>query len=139
MGASDFSLEGKIALVTGGGRGIGAGIAASLAKAGADVVIADYTSELADEGAAAITDLGRRTLALKVDVRKPDSVNQMVDAIEGEFSRLDIAVNNAGIVSLGGIDELTYDQWNDVLDVNLRGVRSEWLSLGKAPPYPCRP
>jgi meso-butanediol dehydrogenase/(S,S)-butanediol dehydrogenase/diacetyl reductase len=117
-----FDLDGKIALVTGGGRGIGAGIAASLAKAGADVVIADYTTELADEGAGNISALGRGTLAVKVDVRKPDSVDAMIDRIEAQFGRLDIAVNNAGVVSLGGIDELTFDQWNDVLDVNLRGV-----------------
>lgn len=119
---ANFDLDGKIALVTGGGRGIGAGIAASLAKAGADVVIADYTTELADDGAGNIWALGRRTLAVKVDVRKPDSVDAMIDRIEAQFGRLDIAVNNAGVVSLGGIDELTFDQWNDVLDVNLRGV-----------------
>lgn len=122
MGEANFSLEGKIALVTGGGRGIGAGIAASLAKAGADVLIADYTSELAEEGATAITALGRKTMALTVDVRRPDSVNGMIDAIEKEHGRLDIAVNNAGVVSLGGINELSFDQWNEVLDVNLRGV-----------------
>jgi meso-butanediol dehydrogenase/(S,S)-butanediol dehydrogenase/diacetyl reductase len=66
--------------------------------------------------------LGRKTTAIKVDVRKPDSVNAMIDTIERDFGRLDIAVNNAGVVSLGGIEELTYDQWNEVLDVNLRGV-----------------
>jgi meso-butanediol dehydrogenase/(S,S)-butanediol dehydrogenase/diacetyl reductase len=122
MGEANFSLAGKIALVTGGGRGIGAGIAASLAKAGADVLIADYTNELAEEGAAAITSLGRKSMSIKVDVRKPDSVNAMIETVEKEFGRLDIAMNNAGVVSLGGIEELTFEQWNDVLDVNLRGV-----------------
>jgi meso-butanediol dehydrogenase/(S,S)-butanediol dehydrogenase/diacetyl reductase len=122
MDKSQFSLEGKIALVTGGGRGIGAGIAASLAQAGADVVIADYTSELAETGSAAIKALGRRSAAIQVDVRKPDSVNAMVDAVAAQFGRLDIAMNNAGVVSLGGIDELTLEQWDDVIDINLRGV-----------------
>ncbi len=122
MGEANFSLAGKIALVTGGGRGIGAGIATSLAKAGADVLIADYTNELAEEGAAAITSLGRKSMAIKVDVRKPDSVNAMIETVEKEFGRLDIAMNNAGVVSLGGIEELTFEQWNEVLDVNLRGV-----------------
>jgi meso-butanediol dehydrogenase/(S,S)-butanediol dehydrogenase/diacetyl reductase len=122
MEKSQFSLEGKIALVTGGGRGIGAGIAASLAQAGADVVIADYTTDLAEMGAAAIKALGRRSAAIQVDVRKPDSVNAMIDAVAAQFGRLDIAMNNAGVVSLGGIDELTLEQWDDVIDINLRGV-----------------
>jgi meso-butanediol dehydrogenase/(S,S)-butanediol dehydrogenase/diacetyl reductase len=122
MADSQFSLEGRIALVTGGGRGIGAGIAASLANAGADVIIADYTTELAEDGAHAISKLGRRSAGIQVDVRKPDSVTSMIDQVEKQFGRLDIAMNNAGIVSLGGIEELTFDQWNDCLEVNLRGV-----------------
>jgi meso-butanediol dehydrogenase/(S,S)-butanediol dehydrogenase/diacetyl reductase len=122
MRDTHFSLEGKVALVTGGGRGIGAGIAVSLARAGADVLIADYTKELAEEGASAISALGRRTMAIQVDVRKPDSIAAMVDTIEKEYGRLDIAMNNAGVVSLGGIEELTLEQWNEVIDVNLRGV-----------------
>jgi meso-butanediol dehydrogenase/(S,S)-butanediol dehydrogenase/diacetyl reductase len=65
------SLEGRIALVTGGGRGIGLGIATSLAQAGADVVIADYTQELAEVGAHEVAKLGRRSAAIQVDVRKP--------------------------------------------------------------------
>lgn len=117
-----FSLDNKIALVTGGGRGIGAALAQSLAETGATVVIADYTQDLAEEGAAAIRALGARTLALQVDVRQPESVQAMVAAIAQQFGRLDIAVNNAGVVSLGGIEELTLAQWNEVIDVNLRGV-----------------
>jgi meso-butanediol dehydrogenase/(S,S)-butanediol dehydrogenase/diacetyl reductase len=122
MEKSQFSLEGKIALVTGGGRGIGAGIAASLAGAGADVIIADYTLELAEAGAAEVTALGRRSAAIQVDVRKPESIGSLLDTIEAEFGRLDIAMNNAGVVSLGGIEDLTLDQWDDVIDINLRGV-----------------
>lgn len=122
MNNSQFSLEGKIALVTGGGRGIGAGIAKYLAQAGADVLIADYTKELAEEGAAAIAAEGKRTAAIQVDVRKPDSVTAMIDVVEKQFGRLDIAMNNAGIVSLGGVGDLTLEQWNDVIDINLRGV-----------------
>lgn len=119
---SQFSLEGRIALVTGGGRGIGLGIATSLAQAGADVVIADYTKELAEAGAHEVSKLGRRSAAIQVDVRQPDSVNAMVDATVKQFGRLDIAMNNAGIVSLGGIEELTVEQWDDCISINLRGV-----------------
>jgi len=122
MSHSLFSLEGRVALVTGGGRGIGAGIAAGLAQAGADVVIADYTTELAETGAHAITSLGRRSAAIQVDVRQPDSVTAMVAAVEAQFGRLDIAMNNAGVVSLGGIGELTVEMWDDCMDINLRGV-----------------
>lgn len=122
MSSSSFSLEGRTALVTGGGRGIGIGIATALAEAGADVVVADYTQELADEGAGAVAATGRRALALQVDVRLPESVDAMMSAAVRERDRVDIAVNNAGVVSLGGIGELTFDQWNAVLDVNLRGV-----------------
>jgi meso-butanediol dehydrogenase/(S,S)-butanediol dehydrogenase/diacetyl reductase len=131
-----FSLDGRIALVTGGGRGIGAGIAQSLARAGANVLIADYTDQLAEKGASAITALGRRSMAIKVDVRKPDSVEAMIDAVDKEFGRLDIAVNNAGVVSLAGVQELTFEQWNEVIDVNLRGVflccQAEIKLMGKA-------
>jgi meso-butanediol dehydrogenase/(S,S)-butanediol dehydrogenase/diacetyl reductase len=122
MTEQGFSLTGKVALVTGGGRGIGAGIVNALARAGADVVVADYTSELAESGKAAVKAIGRRSSAILVDVRRPDSVQAMVDSVEREFGRLDIAVNNAGIVSLGSVGQLTVDQWDEVMSVNLRGV-----------------
>jgi meso-butanediol dehydrogenase/(S,S)-butanediol dehydrogenase/diacetyl reductase len=115
-------LDGKIALVVGGGRGIGAGIAKSLAQAGADVIVADYDLALATESSAAIEALGRRTAAIEVDVRHPESVQAMIDAVERQFGRLDIAVNNAGIVSVGKVGELTVDQWDQLMAVNLRGV-----------------
>jgi meso-butanediol dehydrogenase / (S,S)-butanediol dehydrogenase / diacetyl reductase len=117
-----FSLSGQVALVTGGGRGIGAGIAQSLARAGADVVIADVTAALANEGSEAIKAIGRKSAAIVVDVREQKSVQAMVDSIEKQFGKLDIAVNNAGIVSLGAIAELTVPQWDEVMNVNLRGV-----------------
>lgn len=122
MAISSFSLEGQVALVTGGGRGIGAGIAQSLARAGADVVIADYDPTLAKDGSKAIRAIGRRSAAIVVDVREQESVQAMVEKVMKQFGRLDIAVNNAGIVSLGGIGELTVPQWDDVIDINLRGV-----------------
>ncbi|MBB3349483.1 MULTISPECIES: SDR family NAD(P)-dependent oxidoreductase [unclassified Sphingomonas] len=122
MTDTSFDLTGKVALLVGGGRGIGAGIAASLARAGADVVIADYDIGLAEESSAAIAAIGRRSGAIAVDVRHPDSVQAMVDAVEQQFGRLDIAVNNAGIVSIGSVGELAIDQWDDVMAINLRGV-----------------
>jgi meso-butanediol dehydrogenase/(S,S)-butanediol dehydrogenase/diacetyl reductase len=120
--ALTFSLTGKVALVIGGGRGIGAGIVRALAAAGADVAVADFSAELAQAGKAEAEALGRRGTAIVVDVRKEDSVNAMVAAVKQQFSRLDIAVNNAGIVSLGAVGELTVAQWDEVMSVNLRGV-----------------
>lgn len=115
-------LTGKTALVIGGGRGIGAGIATSLAQAGANVIVADYDMELAEGTASQIGKLGRRSAALAVDVRIADSVFAMIDKVERDFGRLDIAVNNAGIVSLGSVGELSVEQWDDVMAINLRGV-----------------
>jgi meso-butanediol dehydrogenase/(S,S)-butanediol dehydrogenase/diacetyl reductase len=115
-------LTGKVALVVGGGRGIGAGIATSLAQAGADVIVADYDMELAQDTVTKIRELGRRSAALTVDVRSAESVFGMIDQVERDFGRLDIAVNNAGIVSLGSVGELSIEQWDDVMTINLRGV-----------------
>lgn len=122
MNKNPFGLEGKIALVVGGGRGIGAGIAISLARAGADVIVADLTTDLARESAATIQKMGRRSAAIEVDVRDPGSVDAMIETVERDFGRLDIAVNNAGIVSMGSVGELSIEQWDDVMAINLRGV-----------------
>ncbi len=122
MAESQFALDGRIALVVGGGRGIGAGIALSLARAGADVLIADYDMQLAKASKMEVETAGRRSAAIEVDVRKPESVQAMIDAVEQDFGQLDIAVNNAGIVSLGSVEELTVEQWDDLMAINLRGV-----------------
>lgn len=122
MSANSFSLEGKVALVTGGGRGIGGGIAKALATAGADVVIADMMMETAQETAAEIEKMGRRSAAIQVDVRSEDSVRAMIDSVVKGFGKLDIAANNAGVVSNGGIEEVSEIDWDLNLDVNLKGV-----------------
>lgn len=122
MTTTQFSLDGKIALIVGGGRGIGAGIAMSLAEAGADVLVADFDAELAGGTASEIEKLGRRSAAITVDVRDPASVQAMIATVERDFGKLDIAVNNAGIVSLGSVAELTVQQWDDLMTINLRGV-----------------
>jgi meso-butanediol dehydrogenase/(S,S)-butanediol dehydrogenase/diacetyl reductase len=120
--AMNFSLTGKVALVTGAGRGIGQGIALSLAQAGADLVLADYDVGIAEETAAAVRALGRRALALQVDVSQPDSVAAMIEQVKAEFGRLDVAVNNAGVVSLGRVDELAVSEWDRIMNINVRGV-----------------
>ncbi|MAE23236.1 MULTISPECIES: SDR family NAD(P)-dependent oxidoreductase [Stutzerimonas stutzeri group] len=120
--AVDFSLVGKVALVTGAGRGIGQGIALSLAKAGADLVLADYDLGIAEEAAARVRAIGRRAIALQVDVSQPDSVGAMIEQVREHYGRLDVAVNNAGVVSLGKVDELPVSEWDRIMNINARGV-----------------
>lgn len=120
--AIEFTLSGKVALVTGAGRGIGQGIALSLAHAGADLVLADYDLAIAEEAAAMVRAAGRRAVALQVDVAQPDSVVAMVEQVKAAFGRLDVAVNNAGVVSLGAVDELPVGDWDRIMNINARGV-----------------
>ncbi len=120
--SDDFSLSSRVALVTGAGRGIGRGIALALARAGADVAVADLDPQVAEETAAAILSLGRRSLALGVDVSDGDSVRAMVERVATEFGRLDVAVNNAGVISIRKVAELSLADWDRVMNVNARGV-----------------
>ena len=117
-----FSLEGKVALVTGGSRGIGYGIAMGLARAGADVCVASRDLARCQQAASEIAGLGRRSLALQVDVSQPDQVETAVaDAIR-QLGCIDILVNNAGIADYCSMVTMSDEQWQSVLDVNLNGV-----------------
>jgi 3-oxoacyl-[acyl-carrier protein] reductase len=120
---TDQKLTDKIALVTGGARGIGGEIAIAFARAGADVVVAD----LLDESAAApvlsaIEQAGRRSLLVRTDVSDAQQVQDLVAAAHAKFGRVDILVNNAGVVSQVKFDELEVAEWDRVLSINLRGV-----------------
>lgn len=117
-----MSLNGKNALVTGAGRGIGQGIAIALAEAGANVAVADMDLSIAKQTAEKIAKLGRRTLALEVNVTDPESVKKMVQQMETDFGEVNIAVNNAGIVSLNSVEKLSAEEWDNVMGVNAKGV-----------------
>ena len=117
-----MELKGKVALVTGGGRGIGQGIALALAGAGADVAVADLDQTIAQETAAKVEAAGRRSVAISVNVAQPDSVRAMVEKVEAELGGLDIAVNNAGIISIQSIEELTAEDFDRIMAVNAKGV-----------------
>jgi NAD(P)-dependent dehydrogenase (short-subunit alcohol dehydrogenase family) len=119
-----FSLEGKVAVVTGARRGIGKGIAIVMAKAGADVVITDTISENGDMEAASaeIKKIGRHSITIKADVSNESQVNEMVARTLSEFGKIDILVNNAGISPWApSVPLLNLSDWNKVLGVNLNG------------------
>jgi NAD(P)-dependent dehydrogenase (short-subunit alcohol dehydrogenase family) len=115
-------LLGKSALVTGGARRMGRGIALALAEAGADVALTYRSSQAeAAETARAIESLGLHALAIECDVRSEASVRAAVAAAVSSFGRLDILVNNAAVFASAPLDSLTLDQWDAVFETNARG------------------
>jgi NAD(P)-dependent dehydrogenase (short-subunit alcohol dehydrogenase family) len=123
MGILDlFSLKGKTSYVTGGARGIGKSIASGLVEAGASVAIIDIDEAEARKAAKELCDLGYESCAIGADVTKRDQVLDMVEQVLGRWGRLDIAVNNAGKCLNAPGEEMTEVQWNDVVDLNLKGV-----------------
>lgn len=118
-----MSLEGKVALVTGGGRGIGRAIALALADAGADVaVVVSRDVTAAESVAEEIRAKGRRALALQTDVSRATATEELVSTVVSELGRIDILVNNAGITRDGLIMRMSEEDWDAVLDVNLKGT-----------------
>ncbi len=116
-------LSGKIAIVTGGSKGIGRAIAAALAAAGADVVVTSRNEEEARTAAKEIAELGRgRTLGLGADVRDYEAVKTMVGETVKALGGLDILIANAGVGAFAPIDEMDAETWNRVIDTNLTGV-----------------
>lgn len=123
MGSLDiFDLSGRIAVVTGGSRGIGFEIAHGLASAGATSVVADIVADRGEEAAEAIRKNGLRAKSIPVDVTNRDSVRHMVSQVVKEFNQIDILVNSAGIIIRKPIEEVTDEEWDSLMDVNLRGV-----------------
>lgn len=115
-------LAGQVALVTGGGRGIGRAIALALAKEGADVIVCGRTKEQVQRVAEEIAALGRRSLAVECDVSSLADVKRMFAQIAEEFGKLHILVNNAGIIRRGTIEDHSDEDWERVMGVNLRGT-----------------
>ena len=117
-----FRLDGKVALVTGGARGLGRTMATALAQAGADLAITGRTMNTCEEAAQAIGQgWGRRCRAFQGDVTIAADVERVVNEVEQEFGRVDILINNAGNNIRGTVDQLSEADWDSVLDTNLKG------------------
>jgi NAD(P)-dependent dehydrogenase (short-subunit alcohol dehydrogenase family) len=129
---SQSSLLGKVALVTGAAKRIGRSVALRLASEGADVVVNYRGSEgEANEVVTEIVTMGRRAVAIRADVAKKADVVALLSAVEKEYGRLDILVNNAGMFFAATFEELTEEQWDRILDTNLK---SQFLCSQAAAP-----
>lgn len=116
-----FDLTGRVAIVTGTSRGLGQVFATALARAGADLVLTSRKRDSLAQFEQQIKSLGRRAISLDLDVRDHDSIERMVTAADQVFGHLDILVNNAGCNIRKPALDVTWDDWNQILDTNLRG------------------
>ena len=126
-----FDLSGRVAIVTGTSRGLGQYMARALAKAGADLVLTSRDPDRLLPFEAEIKALGRKAISLELDVRKHESIERMAASAEAAFGHLDILVNNAGCNVRKPALEVTWEDWNLILDTNLRG--SFFVSQAVAP------
>lgn len=115
-----FNLEGKVAIVTGARTGLGQGIAVGLAKAGADIV--GVGDKPMDETKAMVESIGRKFLYIKADLIKQDEINNIVQKTLDAFGKIDILVNNAGIIRRQDFLEFSDENWDDVININLKSV-----------------
>jgi len=122
MSANPFDLSGKVAMVTGTSRGLGQYMGRALARAGADLVITSRRRDALDAFGREIEQLGRRVFPVELDVRDLTSIRRAVAQAWDHFGRLDILVNNAGCNVRKPALEVTWEDWNQVLDTNLRGT-----------------
>ena len=132
-GIKQFELTGRAAIVTGGSKGLGEAIAAGLASAGANVALVSRHLQEAQQTAASLAEqFGQRIIAIQADVTVPEQVEQMVQQTLAEFGRIDILVNNAGVNIRGPINELSYEQFRQVQQVNVDGL---WLACRAVIPH----
>jgi len=117
-----MELKDKVAVITGGARGIGASVAKLFAREGANVVIGDVLTEEANQVVEDIKAIGGDALAVKTDVRIEDEVNNLVKVAYEKYGRVDILVNNAGILRFGSIEEVSVEDWDNMLAIHLRGA-----------------
>jgi NAD(P)-dependent dehydrogenase (short-subunit alcohol dehydrogenase family) len=123
MPVADFSLGGKVAIVTGGSRGIGRSIAIGLAEAGADVAIAARKPEALEEAVGAVTATGRRAVAIPTNVRHIEALENLVEETVRQLGRVDILVNNAGTNPIfGPVQEMDEGAWDVIMNTNVKSM-----------------
>ncbi|AEI39652.1 SDR family NAD(P)-dependent oxidoreductase [Paenibacillus mucilaginosus] len=115
-------LDGKIILITGSGSGIGKSSALLFAREGAVVIVNDLAEDKGQETVEEIRGEGGQAVFVQADVTKPESVQRLVDTVIGTYGRIDVLFNNAGISGVGAIHEVEPEQWDRVIEVNIRGV-----------------
>ena len=117
-----MELQGQIAIVTGGGRGIGRATALELARLGADIAVAELDAGGADKTAALVKDQGRRAIAIPTNVTRPADLVAMVERTRAAFGRIDILVNNAGIYRAAATLDVTEEHWDAIMTINAKAV-----------------
>jgi NAD(P)-dependent dehydrogenase (short-subunit alcohol dehydrogenase family) len=117
-----FSLEGRVGIVTGGGQGLGKVFCQAYSEMGANVVVAELNSETGREVAEEINSKGRQSLFVETDVTSFANVQRMVDSTIDRFGRVDFLMNNAGIVKWNAAEDVSEEEWQKVIDVNLNGL-----------------
>ncbi|UII58425.1 SDR family oxidoreductase (plasmid) [Cytobacillus spongiae] len=126
-----FDLSGKVALVTGGGRGLGKQIATGFAEAGATVVLCSRNVEACEIVKKVLEGMGVRSLAMRCDVTNPEDVQHVVDETKKKFGRIDILVNNSGASWGAPAEEMPYEAWQKVMNVNVNGTFLMSQTVGK--------
>jgi len=119
---SEFDLTNQVAIVTGGGTGIGHTIALEFARAGADVVVASRKQANLDSAVAEIKALGRQALSIATDIRLPEQVDNLVQQTLDKLGKIDILVNNAGASFMCPVEEMTPNGWDTIININLKGT-----------------
>ncbi|PTJ76342.1 hypothetical protein BUZ84_13280 [Mammaliicoccus sciuri] len=118
-----FKLQGKVAIISGGTIGIGQSMALALAQAGVQIIIADHNASSIKETLSGIKQSEDfETVALKVDITDPTSVNQMLNNVIEQFGKIDMLVNKVGMTYNVSEEELTFENWNKVMNLNLNGI-----------------
>jgi NAD(P)-dependent dehydrogenase (short-subunit alcohol dehydrogenase family) len=126
-----FDLSGRVAIVTGGGRGLGEQVALGLAEAGADVVVCSRKKEACDEVAEKIKAMGRKSLSLACDVTSAEDVEKVVSETAETFGKIDILINNSGISWGAPVEEYPLEKFNQILNVNVTGMFLMSQAAGK--------
>ncbi len=129
---NEIDFTGKVALVTGAGRGIGKGIALRLAQMGADIAVNDYVKETAEKTAKEVQDLGRKAAAFQGDVSQKPVIEAMIDDVIKQFKHIDILVNNAGISLYRPILDCSEEDWDRHIDIMAKGT---FLLMRKVAPF----